>query len=170
MKRHWKTFRKAAWDGRPARERQAIGAAAFVALPLLVYLLLWQPAHSAVSKLSASLPVMRTQAAQMRSQAEEAEVLRQQSQPAVLDAIALKAAVEKSAVQYQLRDAMDRLDALDPNSVRAGFSSVSYARWLRWVRALQQEQHVRIDSLDITALPTAGMVKINATLTNGSSR
>ncbi len=168
MKRRWQAFRKAAWDSRQPRERQAIGAAALVALPLLAYLLLWQPAHSALTRLSTALPVMRTQAAQMKQQAEEAEVLRQQSQPAVLDAIALKASVEKSAAQYQLRDALDRLDALEPDSVRAGFSSVSYARWLRWVRALEREQHIRIDSVDITALPSAGMVKINATLTNGS--
>lgn len=170
MKRHWQTFRKAAWDRRQPHERQAIGVAALVVLPLLAYLLLWQPAHSAVSKLDASLPVMRTEAALMRQRAEEAEVLRQQSQPAVLDAISLKASVEKSTAQYQLRDALDRLDPVEPNSVRASFSSVSYARWLRWVRALQQEQHIRVDSLDITALPTSGMVKINATLTNGSAR
>ncbi len=170
MKRHWRTFRKVAWDSRQPRERQAIGTAARFALPILAYLLLWQPAHGAVSKLGTMLPVMRTEAAQMRQQAEEADLLRQQSQPAVLDSIALKASVEKSAAQFHLRDALERLDALEPNGVRAEFSSVSYAQWLRWVRTLQQEQHIRIESLDITALPTPGMVKINATLTNGSER
>lgn len=168
MMQHWQAFRKAAWDSRLPRERQFIGAAALILLPALAYFALWRPAHRAVPALRVAVPAMRAQAATMRRQAEEIELLRRQPQPAVLDSVALKSVVEQSAAQHQLRDAMDRLDMIEPNSVRISFASVPYAQWLHWVRILQQEQHIRIDSLDVTALPTAGMVRINATLTNGS--
>ncbi len=169
MKQHWDTFRKLAWEARLPRERQLIAAAAAILAPALVYYVLWQPAHRSVAKLQSALPVMRAQAEQMKQQAEEVEMLRQHPQPAVMDSSALKAVVEASAVQFQLRDAIERIDAMEPNGVRVAFPSVAYARWLRWVHRLQQEQHVRVASLDVAALPSTGMAKINVTLVNGTA-
>jgi general secretion pathway protein M len=170
MRQRWLAFRKTAWDERAPRERRILGAAMILLLPPLVYLALWQPAHRALARLHATLPVMRAQAVEMKRQAQEVELLRQRSRPAVLDAISLKAVVQASAARYQLSDAMQRLDALEPNGVHVAFASVPFAQWLHWVRNLQQEQHIRVESLDIAALPTAGMVKISANLVNGASR
>jgi type II secretory pathway component PulM len=47
---------------------------------------------------------------------------------------------------------------------------VSFEQWLRWLRALQQEQHIRADSLSVAMLPQPGMVKISATLINGGNQ
>jgi general secretion pathway protein M len=170
MKQLWPAFKKTAWGDRSRRERQIISIASIILLPAMVYFVLWQPAHNEVAKLRSMLPVMRMQEARMKRQAEEVELLRHRSKPAVLDSFALKTVVETSATRYQLRDAMDQLDILEPNGVHIAFSSVPFAQWLRWIRDLQQEQHVRIDSLDVTALPSAGMVKINANLVNGTNR
>ncbi len=170
MNAYWRAFRKAAWDDRLPRERQTIALGLLLLLPLLAYFALWQPAHRAVAKLQSTLPVMRAQAGQMKWQAEEAEALRLRPQPALLDATTLKALVEASVAQYQLGGTMERLDLLEPNGVRIAFSAVPYAQWLRWARHLQEEQHVRIDSLDVAALPSPGLVKINVTLVNGPNR
>ncbi len=169
MKQHWHAFRKAAWDTRLPRERQFIGAAALILVPALAYFALWRPAHLAVPALRAALPIMRAQAAEMKRQSEEIELLRRRPQPAVLDSGALKNVVEHSAAQHGLRDALDHLDGVEPSSVRITFASVSYAQWLRWVRILEQEQHIRIDSLEVMALTAPGMVRITAILTNGPS-
>lgn len=168
MKQRWQAFRKTAWESRSLRERQIISTAMIVLLSLLVYLVMWQPAHHALARLHAALPVMRTQALTMKRQVKEVELLRHRSKPAVLDAMALKAVVQDSAARYQLGDAMQQLEALGPNGVHVVFASVPFAQWLRWVRNLQREQHIRVETLDVAALPTAGMVKINADLVNGS--
>jgi len=170
MKARWQAFRKRYWDGRAASERRAIALGALVLSPLFAYFLLWQPAHVATAKLRASVPAMRTQAAHLRTQAAEAETLRHHPRPAVLDANALKTAVEESAVRHQMRDALTSLDAQQPNAVRITLAAVSFEQWLNWLRSLQQEQHIRADSVGVAALPQRGMVKVSATLTNGGTQ
>lgn len=170
MKARWPEFRKRYWDGRAARERRFIVFSALVLGPLAAYWLLWQPAHSASAKLRAAAPALRAQAEQVRAQAAEADMLRHRPRPATLDADALKLAVEASATRHRLRDALSTLDAVEPRSVRITLASVSFEQWLGWLRDLQREQHIRANSLSITALPQTGMVKASATLTNGESR
>ena len=167
MKARWQAFKKRNWDARAARERRAITLGALLLSPLLGYFLLWQPAHVANAKLHAGIPNMRIQAAHLRVQASEAEALRHAPRPAVLDAAALKTAIEESAVRHQMRAALSSLDAQQPDAVRITFAAVSFEQWLNWLRGLQQEQHIRAESVGIAALPQPGMVKINATLTNG---
>ncbi len=170
MKARWQTFRKRHWDGRAARERHAIVLGTLVLSPLFAYLLIWQPAHVAGAKLRDSVPAMRAQAAHLRAQAAEAETLRHHPKPAVLDANALKTAIEESAVRHQMREALTSLDAQQPNAVRITLAAVPFEQWLNWLRSLQQEQHIRAESVGIAPLPQTGMVKINATLTNGGAQ
>lgn len=170
MRARWLELRKRYWDSRPARERRILALSALVLGPLAAYWLLWQPAHTASIKLRASVPALRAQAEQMRTQAAEADMLRHRPRPATLDTGALKLAVEASASRHQLRDALSTLDAVEPRSVRVTLASVSFEQWLGWLRDLQREQHIRADSLIITALPQTGMVKVSATLTNGETR
>jgi type II secretory pathway component PulM len=166
MSARWQAFNKRYWDGRGAGERNTIALAALLLLPALGYFLLWQPAHVAAAKLRAGVPALRAQAAQLRDQAAEVEMLRHRPQPAVLDAGSLKLAVEASAVRHQLRDAITTLDAQEPDAVRISLAAVAFEQWLRWLRDLQQEQHIRAESVGIAALPQPGMVKVSATLTN----
>jgi general secretion pathway protein M len=170
MKTAWAAFKKRHWDGRARQERRAILLMALLLTPLLGYFLLWQPAHAALSKLHESLPALRAQAGQMRTLTAEVEMLRHQPHPAVLDAVALKTAVEESAARHQLRDALTSLEAQEPNAVRVTLATISFERWLVWLRDMQQEQHIRADAVSIAALPQSGMVKINATLTNGAGQ
>lgn len=170
MNARWLAFRKRYWDERSARERRALALAALLLSPPLAYLLLWQPAHVATAKLHASVPAMRAQAARVHVQSEEVEMLRHRPRPAVLDAAALKAAVEESAVRHKLRDAISTLDAQEPRAVRLTLTAVSFEQWINWLRDLQQEQHIRTESASIAALPQAGMVRINATLTSGGAQ
>lgn len=170
MKARWQIFKKRHWDGRAAHERRAIALAALVLSPLLAYFLLWQPAHVANKKLYTGIPTMRAQAAHLHTQMAEVEMLRHRPHPAILDATALKAAVEASALRNKMRDAISGLDAQEPNAVRITLASVSFEQWLRWLRDLQQEQHIRAESVGIAALSQAGMVKVSATLINGGTQ
>lgn len=170
LKTRWLEFKKDSWDSRPAQERRILGSGSALLMPLLVYFLLWQPAHSAVARLNKALPTLRMQNAMLQRQAAEVSLLRQRAQPALLNPAAMKTAVENSAASFQLRNSIEALDGIEPNGVRIIFSSVSYAKWLKWMRNLQQEQHIRVETLNVVALQSPGMVKISATLVNGVSQ
>lgn len=170
MKANWLTFKKRYWDSRPAQEQKVLKLAAWISAPVLVYFVLWLPAHNAVQKLRVSVPVMYMEAERLRNQAGEIEMLRHRPKPALLDAVALKSTIEDSALRHNLREAISTLDLQQPNAVRISLASVSFEQWLRWLRALQQEQHIRADSVSVASLPQAGMVKISATLINGGTQ
>jgi type II secretory pathway component PulM len=157
------------WDARPAREKRAILMGMTLLFPLLGYFLLWQPSHEAVRKLQMTLPVLRIQTAQMHTVAGQIEALRHRTQLAVMDAQAVKETVEAAATQYQLRELLTSITVQEPAGVRITLASVSFEKLLLWLRELQTLQHIRIESIALTALPETGMVAVRATLTNGST-
>jgi general secretion pathway protein M len=153
------------WDTLSATEQKTILRGAWVLLPLLMYGLLWQPAHQALPKLQTALPHLRAQADQMQALAGQAQSLRQQAQLAVLDSDALKTAVEKSAKEINLPVVVV---PGEQNSVRISAESIAFARWLQWQRTLETTQHIRVSSAMLVAASESGMVKVQATLTNGA--
>ncbi len=153
------------WDALSATEQKTVTRGAWVLLPLLMYGLLWQPVHEALPKLQATLPQLRAQADQMQTLAGQAQSLRQQAQLAVLDSDALKTAVEKSAQAAGLQLVVV---PGEQNSVRISAESMAFAQWLQWQRTLETTQHIRVSSAMLVASPETGMVKVQATLTNGA--
>ena len=162
-------LRQQHWDARPPQERKWIAVGALCLSPLLAYLLLWQPAHESLGKLHGTLPQLRIQTEQMRLASAQVEEMRHRPQLAVLNGSAIKAAVEESAAQHQLREALTTIEVQEPNGVRVTLVSVSFEKWLGWLRELQQSQHIRIETIAITPLSDSGLVAIRATLTNGSA-
>lgn len=153
------------WDTLSATEQKTVTRGAWLLLPLLMYGVLWQPAHEALPKLQAALPQLRAQADQMQSLAGQAQSLRQQAQLAVLDSDALKSAVEKSA---QAAGLQLLVVPGEQNSVRISADNIAFAQWLQWQHALETTQHIRVSSAMLVASPEPGMVKVQATLTNGA--
>lgn len=170
MKANWLILKKRYWEPRTEQERKLLKMTGWGLAPILLYLVLWQPAHTAVRKLQDGVPLLYRDAERLRNQADEVEMLRHRPKPALLDAVALKAAVEDSATRNDLREAISTLDLQQPNAVRISFAAVSFAKWLRWLSALQQEQHIRADSVSVSMLSQPGMVKISATLINGGNQ
>jgi general secretion pathway protein M len=153
------------WDTLSATEQKTILRGAWLLVPLLMYGLLWQPVHQALPKLQAALPQLRAQADQMQSLAGQAQALRQKAQLAVLDSDALKTVVEKSA---QAAGLPLLVVPGEQNSVRISAESILFARWLQWQHALELNQHIRVSTAMLVASPEPGMVKVQATLTNGA--
>lgn len=165
MKNRIAQLRASHWDTLSATEQKTILRGAWILVPLLMYGLLWQPAHEALPKLRAALPQLRAQADQMQALAGQAQSLRQQAQLAVLDSDALKVAVEKSAQSANL----PLLVAPgEQNSVRISAESIAFAQWLQWQHTLESTQHIRVASAMLVASPEPGMVKVQAALTNGA--
>ena len=155
------------WDTLSATEQKTILRGSWVLLPLLMYGLLWQPAHQSLPKLQAALPQLRAQADQMQSLAGQVQSLRQKAQLAVLDSDALKIVVDKSA---QAAGLPLTVAPGEQNSVRVSAENVSFARWLQWQQSLEQDQHIRVASAMLVASPESGMIKLQATLTNGADQ
>lgn len=155
------------WDTLSATEQKTVMRGAWLLLPLLMYGLLWQPVHEALPKLQAALPQLRAQADQMQALAGQAQSLRPQAQLAVLDSDALKIAVEKSAQAASLPLLVVPGEL---NSVRVSADNLAFAQWLQWLRTLEQTQHIRVASAMLVASPEPGMVKVQATLTNGADQ
>lgn len=155
------------WDTLSATEQKTILRGAWLLVPLLMYGLLWQPVHQALPKLQAALPQLRAQADQMQSLAGQVQSLRQKAQLAVLDSDALKITVEKSA---QAAGLTLLVVPGEQNSVRISAESIMFARWLQWQHALEQNQHIRVATAMLVASTEPGMVKVQATLTNGADQ
>ena len=155
------------WDTLSATEQKTILRGAWLLVPLLMYGLLWQPAHQALPKLQTALPQLRAQADQMQSLAGQVQSLRQKAQLAVLDSDALRIAVEKSA---QAAGLPLQVMPGEQNSVRVSADSIAFARWLQWQHALEQNQHIRVSTAMLVASPERGMIKVQATLTNGADQ
>jgi general secretion pathway protein M len=155
------------WDTLSATEQKTVMRGAWLLVPLLMYGLLWQPVHEALPRLLAALPQLRAQADQMQSLAGQAQTLRQQAQLAVLDSDALKIAVERSAQTASLPLLVVPGEL---NSVRVSADNLAFAQWLQWLRTLEQTQHIRVASAMLVASPEPGMVKVQATLTNGADQ
>ncbi|HLY95616.1 MAG TPA: type II secretion system protein M [Sideroxyarcus sp.] len=167
MKRLISQLKARHWDTLSATEQKTVMRGAWVLVPLLMYGLLWQPVHEALPKLQAALPQLRAQADQMQALAGQAQSLRQQAQLAVLDSDALKIAVEKSA---QAAGLPLLVVPGELNSVRVSADNLAFAQWLQWLRTLEQTQHIRVASAMLVASPEPGMVKVQATLTNGADQ
>lgn len=155
------------WNTLSATEQKTILRGAWVLVPLLAYGLLWQPAHEALPKLQAALPHLRAQADQMQALAGQAQTLRQQAQIAVLDSDALRLAVEKAAKEASLPLLVT---PGEQNSVRISADSLAFSQWLQWQRTLETTQHIRVAAAMLVASPEPGMVKVQATLTNGADQ
>ncbi|TNC96043.1 MAG: proteinral secretion pathway protein M [Gallionellaceae bacterium] len=156
------------WAALTASEQNMLKWGAVVVLPILFYLLLWQPAHTNVAKLQTSVPQMRAQLAQVQAQAVEVQTLRQGAHPAVLEGDALRHIVTGAAEAAGWSAPMFVIEQADKQAVRVTAESVEFARWVRFLRELDSAHHIRVDSLTVTPSPTTGMVKISATLTNGA--
>jgi len=169
MNAYLKTLRQQHWDTRALQERRAILLGLSIALPLLCYFLLWQPAHVAVGKLHTRLPQLRMQSEQIRQAVKQVEELRHRPRLAVMDAQAVKTAIEESATRHPLFTELATVTAQEPNGARITLTAVSFEKWLIWLRELQTSQHLRVDSIAITQLADPGMVAIRATLTNGDT-
>jgi type II secretory pathway component PulM len=158
------------WNTFSASEQRTILWGVWILAPLLAYMVLWQPAHSAVAKLQKNLPPLRAQLVQMNAQSEEVQSLRQSALPAALDGAAMKKIVESAAARAGWAAPAFLLELTEKNEVRVVAESVPFAQWLTLLRDLEAVHHIRVATISISPSSAQGLVKINGTLTNGAEQ
>lgn len=149
------------WQSRAPRERVVI-AVLVVLVGIASYVWLVLSADQAHTRLRASVPALRAQAARLEQQAAELEHLRS-APPASVSTTDLRTLVQAQAGAAGLSRALGRIDALDANQVVVVFGAVAFADWLNWVASLKSQQ-VRLDACRVEALSTPGLVSVTATL------
>jgi general secretion pathway protein M len=149
------------WRSRAPRERVVIGVLAVLA-GAASYVWLVQSADQAHTRLRASVPALRAQAARLEQQAADLEHLRA-APPASASKTDLRTLVQAQAGAAGLSRALVRIDAPDADQVVVVFGAVAFADWLNWVASLKSQQ-VRLDACRVEALSTPGLVSVTATL------
>jgi len=155
------------WQSRAPRERVVIAVLAVLA-GVASYVWLVQAADRAHTRLRASVPSLRAQAARLEQQAGDLERLRS-APPAAASKTDLRTLVQAQAGAAGLSRALVRIDGPDANQVVVVFGAVAFADWLNWVAGLTAQQ-VRLDVCRVEALSTPGLVSVTATLVRNTGQ
>jgi len=155
------------WQSRAPRERVVIAVLAVLA-GVASYVWLVQAADRAHTRLRASVPALRAQAARLEQQAGDLERLRS-APPAAASKTDLRTLVQAQAGAAGLSRALVRIDAPDANQVVVVFGAVAFADWLNWVAGLTAQQ-VRLEVCRVEALSTPGLVSVTATLVRSTGQ
>jgi len=162
-----KTKLRTLWLSRAPRERVVFAVLAVLA-GVASYVWLVQAADRAHTRLRASVPALRAQAARLERQAGDLERLRS-APPAAASKTDLRTLVQAQAGAAGLSRALVRIDAPDANQVVVVFGAVAFADWLNWVAGLTAQQ-VRLDVCRVEALSTPGLVSVTATLVRSTGQ
>ena len=155
------------WQSRAPRERVVIAVLAVLA-GVASYVWLVQAADRAHTRLRASVPALRAQAARLEQQAGDLERLRS-APPAAASKTDLRTLVQAQAGAAGLSRALVRIDAPDANQVVVVFGAVAFADWLNWVAGLTAQQ-VRLEVCRVEALSTPSLVSVTATLVRSTGQ
>ena len=158
---------RALWQSRAPRERVVI-AVLVVLAGVASYVWLVQAADRAHTRLRASVPALRAQAARLEQRAGDLERLRS-APPAAASKTDLRTLVQAQAGAAGLSRALVRIDAPDANQVVVVFGAVAFADWLNWVAGLTAQQ-VRLDVCRVEALSMPGLVSVTATLVRSTGQ
>ncbi len=148
--------------GLPPRDRWLLIGGG-VGLLLILYLSLWLPMQSELSRLRMSVPQVKVQLAQMRVQAMEINQLRASGRVPVSGGNLL-ANLEQSATANGIRGRIVRMEPDGANGARLSLDGVHFNALISWLTGLQAQGGVRIEKATFEAQPAAGTVNARLVL------
>jgi general secretion pathway protein M len=146
------------WTSRSQKERRAIGVGAALVAVVLVVAFAWLPLERSRARLRTELPALRGSLSLLERQA--AEVRRLKAMPVSTPG----SAVPLNAIANSNPLAGAQLAALDDKRLRVTGADVGFTALLDWLAAVQASQGLRVESARLDALPAAGRVRAEITL------
>jgi general secretion pathway protein M len=146
------------WTSRSQQERRLIGVGAALVAVLLVVAFAWLPLERSRARLRTELPALRGSLSLLERQA--AEVKRLKAMPVATPG----SAVPLNAIANSNPLAGAQLAALDDKRLRVTGADVGFTALLDWLAAVQASQGLRVESARLDALPAAGRVRAEITL------
>ena len=162
MKQTWNEF----WQARNPRERMILIYGGVFLMLTLLYGLAWLPISEGRKKLSATLPQLRADVAQMRTHAQEVTGLQANGpRPPGTGAASgdARQAAESGLQGANLRDKVSAIDRVDAQRVRITLNGMPFDALLMFLGDMQSQQRLRVETLQIQATD-AGRVKGAVTL------
>ena len=162
MKQTWNEF----WQARNPRERAILSYGGVFLLLAMLYGLAWLPISEGRKKLSANLPQLRADVAQMRTNAQEITDLQANGPrpPGTGAASAdVRQAAESGLQGANIRDKVSAIDRVDAQRVRITLNGTPFDVLLMFLGDMQSQRRLRVETLQIQATE-AGRVKGSVTL------
>jgi general secretion pathway protein M len=143
LQARWNTL-VARWNALDTRDRRVLSALAVFLVPVLFYLLIWDPVHGGLAGARARLSTAQAQLARVEEQA--ALVASMRGSPRVVQPTDPVATVQQAAERLGLRAQLKRADAEGSRAVRVQFEDVSFAALTGLLTELQQGSGMRAES------------------------
>lgn len=149
------------WSERTLREKALIAVGAFLLAFAILYGILWAPARNHREQLTAALPTLQHDTAQMRAQAATAHSLGAAAAVPAPTGSALQDAVKESLQKQGIANAQ-----VDPtgNGVRVQVKNAAFSAWVAWLDSARRQLKVQVAEAHVKALPTDGQVDLDAVL------
>lgn len=150
------------WQARQPSEKAWLAGGALVVLAMLFYAYLLMPMQAERKRLAENMPQLRAQAAALAQNT--AEVKRLQATTPALTYSDLRQQITEAASVQGIQDKISEVVILNPQSARVILKSVSFDSCMRWLNYLQSQKGLRVESIELSALPQSGQVAVNVTL------
>jgi general secretion pathway protein M len=147
------------WHSRSERERRVIMGLGAVLVLLLIFAFAWLPLQRTRTRLELALPQLRASIEQLKRDADEVKRLKAitptvTGNPTPLVTLATQNALTGAQVSVP-----------DDKHVHVVANDVGFTRLLDWLVSVQSTHALRVESARIEALPLAGRVRADLTLT-----
>ncbi len=150
------------------RERLILMAAALLLVPLLIYLLIWEPVSKEVGSLRTSVNAGQQQVAWLQQASSEARAL-QASGNAVTPAsnVSLITAVETSAAERNLRSYLKRIEPQGSNKISIDIDDAAFDDIIHWISELQTRYGATVAQFNASRSDQPGRVQARLVITRG---
>ena len=154
--------RSSVWfEARVPREKMLIGVGGALLVAALIYNVLWAPAWDGRARITADLPDLEAQLADVQSQADEARHLKGAAAIRVPSGIALRDALAASLAQAGIPD--PQLTVLG-KGVQVDAKNVPFSAWMTWLNDVREADHLRVVNAHAAGEVQAGHATVSATL------
>jgi general secretion pathway protein M len=151
-----------AWlEARAPREKLLLGAGGGLLMAMLIYSVLWAPAWDGRARITAELPELETQLADVRMQAEEARRLKGAAAIRPPSGIALRDALAASLGQAGIAD--PQLSVLG-KGVQVNAKNAPFSAWMTWLNDVRETDHLRVVNAHAAGDVLPGHATVSVTL------
>ncbi len=150
------------------RERLILIAAAVLLIPLLIYLLIWEPIGKEVNMLRNSVAAGQKQLSWLQQASSEARALQANGSATTPQSnVSLISAVEKSAAERNLRSYLKRIEPQGSDKISIDIDDAAFDDIIYWIGELQTRYGATVAQFSAARSDSPGRVQARLVLTRG---
>lgn len=151
------------------RERLILIAAATLLIPLLIYLLVWEPVSKEVTTLRTRVEAGKKQVAWLQKASNEARSLQASGTATTPNSsVSLITAIEKSATERNLRSYLKRIEPQGNNKISIDIDNAAFDDIIHWISELQTRYGATVAQFTAARSDQPGRVQARLVMTRES--